>query len=135
MTVTLETGYQPQAASAAFTRIADGVDPYVAFGDFLDDWRRTPRDQRFELVRAPIEVRPRGQKTLRWAAMFAAAIDQLCADDAVAPPGWVGRDIHRLEDPWFLIEGTAIRAWLLVTTPVPFKVRNIFTGDTVLQRT
>ena len=60
--------------------------------------------------------------------------DQLCALDGFESPGWVDRPEYRLREPWFLLSGTALRAWLLVSTPGPFKRRNIFTGESALMR-
>lgn len=126
--------YRPGSAAAAFARITGGENPHVALGDFLDDWRRTPMAERSALVANPIADAGADLSTRRWAALFAAAVEHLCVGDGLAVPGWVGRKDYRLAEPWFLVPGTALRAWLLVSTPVPFKMRNVFAGDTVLSR-
>jgi len=127
------TAYQPGTAASAFERVRRGEDPHVALGDFLDDWGRTAASGRPALVREPIAPTS-GEDLTRWAAYFAATVEQLCALDDLASPTWVGRDEYRLRDPWFLVSGAALRAWLLVSTPVPFKRRNIFNGESSLIR-
>jgi hypothetical protein len=128
-----EAGYRAEDAAAAFRRILEGGSPQVAIGDFLDDWRRSPRGSRAPLVARPL-ARATTRERARWAAYLAAVVEQLCADDGIATPAWVGSDEYRLHEPWFLLPGVALRAWLLVSTPVPFKRRNIFTGDSALTR-
>lgn len=64
----------------------------------------------------------------------AAVVEQLCVIDGLDPPAWVGRAECRLPEPWFVVPGLSLRAWLLVSTPVPFKRRNIFGGDRLLTR-
>lgn len=128
------TSYRPGSAADTYARITRGENPHVAFGDFLDDWRRTPVDERASLVAQPIGDAGTGAATRRWAALLAAAVEQLCVTDDLHAPSWVGREEYRLPEPWFLVPGTALRAWLLVSTPVPFKMRNIFGGDTMLTR-
>jgi hypothetical protein len=128
-----EAGYRAGDAAAAFRRILGGGGPEVAIGDFLDDWRRSPHGGRARLVARPLARATSGEQA-RWAAYLAAVVEQLCADDGITAPAWVGSDEYRLREPWFLLPGAALRAWLLVSTPVPFKRRNIFTGDSALTR-
>ena len=40
-------------ALESFDRIKKGEDPWVAHGDFLDDWRRSNHEDRLELVNEP----------------------------------------------------------------------------------
>jgi len=127
------TGYRAQDAAAAFQRILNGGRPQVAIGDFLDGWRRSPRGSRASLVARPLATVTAGESA-RWAAYLAAAVEQLCSEEGIPAPSWVGRDEYRLHEPWFLLPGRALRAWLLVSTPVPFKRRNIFTGEAPLTR-
>ena len=42
----IQTGYRLSTVSQSFDRVRQGEDPWIAFGDFLDDWRRAERDQR-----------------------------------------------------------------------------------------
>src|SRR5690242_15347328 len=46
--------YRSQTAAETFDRIRAGTTPWVAMGDFLDDWRRLPVAERPPLVAAPL---------------------------------------------------------------------------------
>jgi hypothetical protein len=126
------SGWEPLTAADGVRMILGGVDPWLAFGQFLDDWRRTGLARRPDLVREPLpEVLP---DLNRWAALFAAAVDSLCNQDGLAAPHWINRSEYRLPEPWFLYPGLSLRAWQLIETPVPFRMRNIFGGDRILSR-
>jgi len=45
-----------------------------------------------------------------------------------------GAEEYCLAEPWYLYPGTRMRAWSEETTPAPFKMRNIFGGDRILDR-
>ncbi len=124
--------YQPQTVADALRLIVGGQDPWLALGQFLDDWRGTDRRDRTDLVSEPIpQASP---EYLRWAALLAAAVDWLCAQDSLSTPHWVSRREYFLPEPWFLYPGWRLRAWQLAETPVPFRMRNIFGGDRILSR-
>lgn len=127
------SGYRAESAASAFGRVVRGESAQIALGDFLDDWRRTSLRDRLSLMSEPLSA-TRDRDLIRWAAYFAATVEQLCAVDGLEAPAWTRRGEYRLREPWFLLPGTALRAWLLVSTPVPFKRRNIFTGESSLDR-
>ncbi|MDQ3549812.1 MAG: hypothetical protein M3439_13450 [Chloroflexota bacterium] len=129
--------YQPATAAQAFERVLHGEDPRLSVGDFLDDWRRTPSAERAALVADPIGDPGNDLGRQRWAAFYAAMIDQLCwtnEADRLPRPGWTSNAAYRLAEPWFLVDGWPLRAWQLVSTPVPFRMRNIYGGDNILAR-
>ena len=121
----LPVGYHAQTAAETFARIQMGTTPWVAIGDFLDDWRRLPPEQRAALVADPITMATDAEQT-RWAALCAAAVEWLCWGERIAFPGWTAKPEYILPEPWFLYPGWRLRAWQLATTPAPFKLRNIF---------
>jgi len=129
--------YQPATAAQAFQRILRGEDPHLAVGDFLDDWRRTPATERPPLISEPIADPGNDPVHRRWAAFFAAMVEQLCwTNEAgrLARPRWTADPAYRLREPWFLVPGFPLRAWQLFTTPVPFRTRNIYGGNNLLSR-
>ncbi|MBI2939486.1 MAG: hypothetical protein HYY04_03530 [Chloroflexi bacterium] len=130
MTPTRE--YRPQTAAETTQLIADGTDPWLAIGQFLDDWRRLAPSQRSPLVDEPIPAV--SGEAVRWAALLAAAVDWLCVQDGLPVPSWTSRREYRLARPWFLYPGWRLRAWQLAETPTPFRMRNIFGGDRILER-
>src|SRR5689334_3749825 len=86
-------------ASESFGRILKGDNPWVAFGDFLDDWRRSDYEDRLELVTQPLEKAstPDGG---RWAALLAGAIEQLCIEENHPVPAWIKEPRYYLQEPW-----------------------------------
>ncbi len=124
--------YVRQTAAETLDLIVDGRDPWLALGQFLDDWRGEVLSRRLALVAdAPAEV---AGESLKWAALLAASVDYLCAVDVLRAPAWVRRPEYVLPEPWFLYPGWRLRAWQLAETPVPFRMRNIFGGDRILSR-
>ena len=124
--------YRPLTAADGLRLIADGVDPWLAVGQFVDDWRRTDVSRRGELCSESLPTVADDHR--RWAAFLAAAVEYLCWQDKLPFPPWTGRPEYRLAEPWFLYPGWRLRAWQLFETPVPFKMRNIFGGDRILSR-
>src|SRR5438034_8636783 len=122
--MTQKSEYQPRTAAMTLAVISEGTDPWVALGQFLDDWRRTNRASRLGLVSLAPAFEP--GPNLRWAALLAATVEYLCAQDGLPFPAWTSRPEYRLPEPWFLYPGWRLRAWQLVETPAPFRARNIF---------
>ena len=123
--------YQPQTAAATLRLIVQGTDPWIAIGQFLDDWRRTSPERRLDLAAEGLVP---DSDHRRWGALLAAAVELLCVQDRLPPPAWVSRPEWLLPEPWFLYPGLRLRAWQLVETPVAFRTRNIFGGDRILSR-
>ena len=133
---TEKNDWNRQTIKQTFARIqADPEHPWLAIGDFLDDWRFTERADRADLVRERIgAVAEDNIELLRWAAFCAAMVEWLCWQDGLPFPTWTAHAEYRLPDPWFLYPGDLLRGWQLIATPAPFKMRNIFGGDQMLVR-
>jgi len=129
----ISTTYEPQTTSETMARIAAGVDPWIAYRDFLEDWTYIPESRTDLVVAKPAFARP---EHLQWASLLAATAEALCVRDGVPVPSWTRDPAFRLTDPWYLYEGTGrIRQWLRESTPAPFATRNIWSGDRLLRRT
>ena len=126
--------YHCQTISQTFERIQQGTTPWVAIGDFLDDWKRSAPENWSALVVEPIANHGGDADLRRWAAFCAAMVEWMCWKERLPFPSWTARDVYLLPEPWFLYRGWRLRAWQLATTPAPFKVRNIFGGDRMLDR-
>ena len=114
-------------------RIEAGVDPWIAYRDFLEDWTYLPAARAAIIVDEPRFSDP---QHLRWAALLAASVEALCLRDGMAVPGWTKRPRYCLPEPWYLYEGTGrIRDWLRESSPPSFAGRNIWSGDRLLRRT
>jgi hypothetical protein len=113
-------------------RIAAGVDPWIAYRDFLEDWTYQP------VARAHLAAEPPPTRRAhrRWASLLAATVEALCERDGLPVPPWTQDPAYRLRTPWYLYEGTGrMREWLRETTPRPFAERNIWSGNQLLRRT
>ena len=126
----------PQTMAATFERIAARPEqPWVAIGDFLDDYRAVPVEARRALVDVPIAAAGADPTLQRWAAFCAATVEWLCWRDNLPCPDWTRDLAYRLEQPWFVYENSpSLHPWMLATTPTPYRMRKIFTGDRVLDR-
>lgn len=118
----------------SFDRIVQGENPWVALGDFLDDWRRSNPEDRFELVVQPLS-KVSTPEELCWAALFAASVEQLCFQDNLPSPAWTATPCYYLPEPWYLgIRTENLRRYHRETTPEIFKRHNVFGGDRLLSR-
>jgi hypothetical protein len=121
-------------AAESFKRILEGENPWVAFGDFLDDWRRSDYEDRLELAAQPLEKASTLDQQ-RWAALFAGAIEQLCTLENHPVPSWTKEPCYYLQESWFpSARKEEFRRLVAETTPEVFKRRKVFVTDRVLMR-
>lgn len=122
------------SAAESFGRILQGEHPWVALGDFLDDWGRSDSEDRLELVFQALENISTPDEQ-HWAALFAAAIEQLCTSEDLPTPAWVTEPRYYLSEPWYpTARKERLRQIMEESTPEIFKRRNVFVGDRVLMR-
>jgi hypothetical protein len=129
------TTYEPQTARQTLVRIRAGVEPWLAIGDLLDDWRRADHVTRARIIEEPLD-QATSDDDQRWAVFIVAAVDQLAweSEPRIEPPAWVRDTRYVLSEPWFLLPGWRLRMHQLVDTPAAFKRRNIFGGDRIMSR-
>ena len=122
------------SAAESYLRLLQGENPWVALGDFLDDWKRSAPSDRFELVEQSLpEVLDIDH--LHWAALFAATVEQLCTEEKLTPPAWVHHAQYYLPEPWYLgIKTENLRRLHEQTTPEIFKQHNVMGGEQLLVR-
>ena len=82
--------YVPQTAVDTMARIATGVDPWIAFRDFLEDWTYLPASRPELAAGRPPFV---NDDERRWATLLAAAVEALCARDGLTTPGWTRQPV------------------------------------------
>ncbi len=124
---------QLQTMAISYREICEGEQPWVALGNFMNDWFEYEKDRRAELVAEPLSL-PSSltPDMLRWATFCAASVEWLCDRYAVPCPSWVCDPIYHLPEPWFdapYPNKPVVRTMLLQTTPEPFTRRNIFCGN------
>lgn len=124
---------QEQTMKSAFADICAGETPWVALGNFSNDFFGDAA-RRSALIQEPIEL-PDGavEEIYRWAVFCAASVSYLCHKYDLACPSWVDR-YPPLEQAWFHSHAEANpvrRERYLRTTPEEFVSRNIYCGDRV----
>jgi len=122
------------SAAESFDRLRQGEDPWVALGDFLDDWRRSLHADRLVLVQEPLQE-PLTPEEQQWAALFAATVEQLCTQEQLPRPSWTTIPKYYLSEPWYPgVRTEKLRRLQEETTPEIFKQHNVFGGEKLLDR-
>src|SRR6266852_3762725 len=113
-----------QTIALTYQDICQGEQPWVALGNFMNDWFDYAKDWRAELVAAPLSLSEVSNKhQLRWAAFCAASVEYLCARYVVLCPAWVYHPVYILPEPWFdapMAHKPEVRTYLIEQTPEPF---------------
>lgn len=122
-----------QTMAVAYQEICQGETPWVALGNFMNDWFDYAKERRVELVADPV-VMPKSPSTieLQWAVFCAASVEWLCERYEVPCPIWVNNPAYYLPEPWFDCPNAhklELQQRLIEQTPEPFTRRNIFCGN------
>ncbi|HEX3988427.1 MAG TPA: hypothetical protein VHZ30_03285 [Verrucomicrobiae bacterium] len=104
-------------------RILQGASAGYEVKDFLHEFQVAGSPRMFET--APVKLENRVSDGLRLDAFLQALAVYLAAKIDVDPPSWT-RPAIQLQDPWFASPGRAIRNYLLMSSPAPFRSRNLF---------
>ena len=124
-----------QTMALTYQAICQGERPWVALGNFMNEWFDYARDQRARLVADPLALpETPDPHSFRWAAFCAASVEWLCEHYGMPCPSWVHHDAYCLPQPWFDSPGAHkphVRERLVQQTPEPFTRRNIFCGNRV----
>src|SRR5438128_6836500 len=122
-----------QTMAVTYQEICQGEAPWVALGNFMNDWFDYAKDRREQLVVEPISLpESPSNHAHRWAAFCAASVEWLCERYGVSCPSWVHNPAYYLPEPWFDSPGAykpQVRTRLISQTPEPFSRRNIFCGN------
>lgn len=95
---------------------------------FVDDFRRAPVAAKRELVRDPIV----GSDKI--GGLIAAVVSSLCRDAHLETPSWAGE--LGSPEPFFVLPARSfeMRLRLMLESPAPFRVRNVFVPESYLSR-
>lgn len=119
---------------AEVARLALNGEPFdVCLANFLDEFKVSPREA--ALSAAPELLMPRlGERGQVQDAYLGATADHLAPANGLAIPGWALVEERRLRRPWFASKLGALRAVLILESPVAFRSRNLFVSDNALHR-
>ncbi len=125
--------YHLQTMALTYQEICQSDQPWIALGNFMNDWFDYAKDRRAELVVDPIVLPESPSSELfRWAVFCAASVEWFCKRYKVTCPDWVYNPAYCLTEPWFYAlqpDKPTVREWLLLQTPEPFTRRNIYCGN------
>jgi hypothetical protein len=95
---------------------------------FVDAFRRASRSDKERMACDPIATCGPLE------GLVAATLSALCREAGVPAPAWV--DHVRSNEPFFAFpaRGFAMRVRLMVESPAPFRIRNVFVPETFLDR-
>jgi hypothetical protein len=129
---------QPHTMQHVYQEICENELPWVALGNFMNDFFRNFEQQREELIVDPIrEPEHPTAEQHQWAIFCVASVAYLCEKYALPVPGWITDERYApLAEPWYMIPEPglnipSVRAQVVDETPEPFTQRNIFCGNRV----
>jgi hypothetical protein len=125
-----------QTMTLTYQEICQGEQPWIALGNFMNDWFDYAKERRVELITTPLLIPEQPtENLLRWAIFCAASVEYLCGRYDIPCPSWVHDPQYgALAEPWFdapMAHKPSVRAFLLEQTPEPFARRNIYCGNRV----
>ncbi len=122
-----------QTMAMTYQAICQGKRPWIALGNFMNEWYDYAKDQRAQLIADPLTLPEEPSiDALRWAAFCAASVEWLSGRYDVPCPSWVYHSVYSLPEPWFDSPGankSRVRERLIQETPEPFSRRNVFCGN------
>jgi len=128
---------QLQTIALTYHQICQGEQPWVALGNFMNDWFDYAKERRSELVAVPISLpETLSHEAFRWAVFCTASVEYLCDRYEILCPSWVHNLNYRLPEPWFdapMAHKPQVREYLIEQTPEPFTRRNIYCGNRMFE--
>lgn len=126
----------PWTLKRAYQAICEGKGPWVALGNFMNNFFGDHPDQRMMLLQEPIEIPEEPtMEQRRWALFCAASVEYLSEKYGLTPPTWPSDPAYeRLAEPWYMspfAHRQPVRNRLERESPEPFKKRNIFCDDRI----
>jgi hypothetical protein len=116
-----------------YQAICQGERPWVALGNFMNEWFDYAKEQRAQLITDPLTLPEKpGIDALHWAAFCAASVEWLCTRYEVPCPSWIFHSTYSLHEPWFDSPGAhkpQVRQRIIQQTPEPFARRNVYCGN------
>lgn len=111
-------------------RIIEGADPGAECKDFLHQFQEAGKMAM--LTTPPPQLAGKAKEGQVLDAYLQALAVYLSVKLDADPPHWTQPPVA-LSQPWFASPGTAIRNYLLLSSPAPFRTRNLFIDEDSLQ--
>lgn len=109
-------------------------DEVLLHGQFLDSfYRKNNNNDRYQLLKdEPVY----NSKYKLFLCLLAGSVEKLANDFNIPVPDWTKKPEYKFERIYFAYntENTDYQTFLIQTTPVEYKERNLMVGDTVLRR-
>lgn len=121
---------RPKSLAEIGQRIREGAEAGYEVRDFLHEYQRAGSFDM--LLPAPPKLAGCVKDGERFDAFLQALAVYLAAKLAQEPPDWT-YPMVQLKKPWFASPGLAIRNFLLISSPGPFRSRNMFIDEDSLQ--
>lgn len=119
-----------QTMRLSFEQICQGEAPWVALGNFMNDWYAYHFEERERLVVDPLpEEYP--QEYRQWASFCAASVLWFCSTYELSCPSWADNPRYVLPEPWYMDYQPGFREHLRKSTAEEFTRYNIYCGDRV----
>jgi hypothetical protein len=119
-----------QTMRLSFEQICQGETPWVALGNFMNDWYAYHFEERERLVVDPLpEEYP--QEYHKWASFCAASVLWFCSTYELPCPSWADNPRYVLPEPWYMDYQPGFREHLRKSTAEEFTRYNIYCGDCV----
>lgn len=95
-----------QTMALTYQEIVQGEEPWIALGNFMNDWFDYAKDKRTQLVAAPLALPEKiSVDNYRWATFCTASIEWLCEQYGVPCPSWVYSAPYKLRERWLTLLG------------------------------
>lgn len=119
------------AMVARFASSGEAFD--LCLANFLDEFKRAPNAA--ALSSAPELLAPSfGERGRVQDAYLGATAEHLARANGLGIPAWAMTEERRLQRPWFASNLSALRAVLILESPVAFRSRNLFVSENALTR-
>ena len=121
---------RPKTLAEVVQNILTGADPGMEVKDFLHEFK--DRGDIDMLQQPPQLLAGNVSRGEMLDAYFQALAVYLAAKLNVDPPEWT-QPAKQLSQPWFASTGKALRNYLLISSPAPFRARNLFIDEDSLR--